>query len=140
MTFTFFAECLHERDKQYETAKQQLSQMIESQTKLVSEYQAECKELSEKLQEEQQQNKMNAQHHSEKKIELQKQLDAAVQQIAEKELLVEGYKEKIVEFEKELQRKTQSVIGLMNKQNAVMRDRFVLSREVELLKSQQVAS
>ena len=114
--------------------------MIESQTKLVSQYQAECKELTEKLQEEQQQNKMNSHHHAEMKTELQKQLDAAVQQVAEKELLVEGYKEKIVEFEKELQRKTQSVIGLMNKQNAVMRDRFVLSREVELLKSQQVVS
>ena len=46
---------LRERDQYHEVATDELTRMLDSQTHIVNGYQAECKELSEKLMKEQKQ-------------------------------------------------------------------------------------
>ena len=130
------SKVLQETDKCYQLAKEELTKMLESQTHIVSKYQNECKELNDKVNTEKKQHQHSIAQLTEKCNLFETSLTEAFDQGQKKDVLLDSYKQQTENAEQELKEKKEMVMMLMSKQSAILRDRYLLSKELELLRSQ----
>lgn len=130
------SQVIVETDKCYQLKKDELSKILESQTHIVNKYQNECKELSEKIAAEKKVHQLNVAQMREKCHQLEKYLKEVLNKEERKDKVLENYKQQFESTYHELKQKKELVMLLMKKQSAILRERYLLSKEVELLKSQ----
>lgn len=127
---------LQETDQRYSAAKQELTSLLDSQTDIVTKYQEEYKILHNNMLAEKKKYQDKLTDLVGRCEEMEKQMTEHDTNGQKQEVIIHNYHQQITHYETELDDYKEQIIILMNKQNMILRDRNLLSKEVELLRNQ----
>jgi len=127
---------LQEANRLCTNTKEELTHLLNVQTEIVNKYKDECQNLSTSLSQEKQTNREKYKTLKSKYEELETHFNMMIEKLREKENLIPVLEREInnqVVVQKDLE---EQVLILVNKQHSLLRDRHLLTKEIELLRNQ----
>eukprot|EP00794_Sanderia_malayensis_P019995 gene19996-21955_t len=134
---------LRETEGKHEAATQELGGLLESQMKIANRFKLECEKLAERLEEVEKSHNQDISKLINENSSLKNEIEGISKQNKDLKTAENDARQKLESMEKamnttelQLKKNTEKAISLMNKYNAVLRERQLLCDEIEFLRAQ----